>query len=164
MWLERSCWDAIRVTGHQQRHLRAELDMTRYNRKQFCVNRGSNIKYSWWIKEVILFFSLLLQLQLQLKVIYRPSDLRLKAKLVPTFADRGCHVVSATDPYGLNLGFLDHVHVWVRESPLCSEVIYHFISKLCFAMNDSCSVSHPYIMGVVEWFENCTQFFSLSMQ
>jgi hypothetical protein len=24
----------------------------------------------------------------------------LSAKLVPTFADRGCHVVSATDPYG----------------------------------------------------------------
>jgi hypothetical protein len=24
----------------------------------------------------------------------------LLAKLVPTFVDRGCHVVSATDPYG----------------------------------------------------------------
>jgi hypothetical protein len=24
----------------------------------------------------------------------------LSAKLVPTFADRGCHAVSATDPYG----------------------------------------------------------------
>jgi hypothetical protein len=29
------------------------------------------------------------------------------AKLVPTFADRGCHVVSVTDPYGRNFGFLD---------------------------------------------------------
>jgi hypothetical protein len=28
-------------------------------------------------------------------------------KLVPTFADRGCHVVSVTDPYGHILGFLD---------------------------------------------------------
>jgi hypothetical protein len=27
----------------------------------------------------------------------RPSDRRLSAKLVPTFADRGCHVVSVTD-------------------------------------------------------------------
>jgi hypothetical protein len=26
---------------------------------------------------------------------------------VPTFADRGCHVVRVTDPYGRNLGFLD---------------------------------------------------------
>jgi hypothetical protein len=26
--------------------------------------------------------------------LYRPSDRRLSAKLVPTFADRGCHVVS----------------------------------------------------------------------
>jgi hypothetical protein len=30
----------------------------------------------------------------------RPNDRRLSAKLVPTFADRGCHVVSVTDPYG----------------------------------------------------------------
>jgi hypothetical protein len=26
---------------------------------------------------------------------------------LPTFADRGCHVVSVTDPYGRILGFLD---------------------------------------------------------
>jgi hypothetical protein len=26
---------------------------------------------------------------------------------MPTFEDRGCHVISATDPYSLNLGFLD---------------------------------------------------------
>jgi hypothetical protein len=30
----------------------------------------------------------------------RPSDRRLSAKLVPTFADRGCRVVSATDSHG----------------------------------------------------------------
>jgi hypothetical protein len=30
--------------------------------------------------------------------IYRPSYRRLSAKLVPTFTDRGCHVVSVTDP------------------------------------------------------------------
>jgi hypothetical protein len=29
-----------------------------------------------------------------------PSDRRLSAKLVPTFADRGCRVVSGTDPSG----------------------------------------------------------------
>jgi CBS-domain-containing membrane protein len=39
--------------------------------------------------------------------LYRPSDSRLLAKLVPTFADRRCHVVSVTDPYGRILGFLD---------------------------------------------------------
>jgi hypothetical protein len=32
--------------------------------------------------------------------LYRPSDRRMSAKLVPTFADRGCRVVSATDPPG----------------------------------------------------------------
>jgi hypothetical protein len=40
-------------------------------------------------------------------VLYRPSDRRLSAKLVPTFADRGCHVVSVTDPYCRIIGFLD---------------------------------------------------------
>jgi hypothetical protein len=41
--------------------------------------------------------------------LYRPSDRRMSEKLVPTFADRGCRVVSATDPYGRILGFLDRL-------------------------------------------------------
>jgi hypothetical protein len=32
--------------------------------------------------------------------LYRPSDRRLSVKLVPTSADRGCRVVSATNPHG----------------------------------------------------------------
>jgi hypothetical protein len=37
-----------------------------------------------------------------------PTELLLlSVKLVPTFADRGCHVVSVTYPYGRILGFLD---------------------------------------------------------
>jgi hypothetical protein len=39
--------------------------------------------------------------------LFLPSDRRLSEKLVPTFVDRGCRVVSATDLYGRNLGFLD---------------------------------------------------------
>jgi hypothetical protein len=39
--------------------------------------------------------------------LYRPSDHRLLAKLMPTFADRGCYVVNVTDPYGRILGFQD---------------------------------------------------------
>jgi hypothetical protein len=39
--------------------------------------------------------------------LYRPSDCRLSAKGLPTFADKGCHVVSVTVPYGRILGFLD---------------------------------------------------------
>jgi hypothetical protein len=39
--------------------------------------------------------------------LYRPSDHCLLAKLVRTFADRGCHVVGVTDTYGRILGFLD---------------------------------------------------------
>jgi hypothetical protein len=44
--------------------------------------------------------------------LYRPSDRRLSAKLVPTSVDRGCHVVSVTDPNGRNLGFLDRSHYY----------------------------------------------------
>jgi hypothetical protein len=39
--------------------------------------------------------------------LYRPRDRLLSAKLVPTFADMGCHVVSVTDLYCRILGFLD---------------------------------------------------------
>jgi hypothetical protein len=39
--------------------------------------------------------------------LYRPSNSRLSAKLVPTFADRGCHMISVTDPFGRIIGFLD---------------------------------------------------------
>jgi hypothetical protein len=35
------------------------------------------------------------------------SDRRLSAKLVTTFADRGCYVVSVADPHGRILVFLD---------------------------------------------------------
>jgi hypothetical protein len=35
----------------------------------------------------------------------QPTDCRLLVKLVPTFADGGCHVVSVTYPYCRNLGF-----------------------------------------------------------
>jgi hypothetical protein len=39
--------------------------------------------------------------------LYRPSDCRL---LVPTFADGGYHMVSAKDPHGHMLEFLDQSH------------------------------------------------------
>jgi hypothetical protein len=31
--------------------------------------------------------------------LYLPSDLRFSVKLVPTFTDRGCRLVSVTDPF-----------------------------------------------------------------
>jgi hypothetical protein len=38
--------------------------------------------------------------------VYRPRNRRLSAKLVPSFVDRWCRMVSATDPNGRILGFL----------------------------------------------------------
>jgi hypothetical protein len=42
--------------------------------------------------------------------LYRPSDRRLSAKLVPISADRGYDMVSVTDPYDRILGSLDQSH------------------------------------------------------
>jgi hypothetical protein len=39
--------------------------------------------------------------------LYRSSDRRFSAKWLPTFADKGCHVISVTDLNGRILGFLD---------------------------------------------------------
>jgi hypothetical protein len=43
--------------------------------------------------------------------LYRPSDRRFSAKLAPTFADRGCRVIRATDPHGRILGFLNRPRI-----------------------------------------------------
>jgi hypothetical protein len=47
--------------------------------------------------------------------LHRPSDRRFSAKLVPTFADRGCRVVSPADPYGRILGFVDRSHYFFSQ-------------------------------------------------
>jgi hypothetical protein len=39
--------------------------------------------------------------------LYRPSDRQLSAKLMQTFADKGCPLVSLADPHSRILGFLD---------------------------------------------------------
>jgi hypothetical protein len=52
---------------------------------------------------------------------YRPSDRRLSAKRLPTFEDRGCHVVSVTDPYGRILDFLDRSRYFsIKKIPSCT--------------------------------------------
>jgi hypothetical protein len=74
--------------------------------------------------------------------LYRPSDRRLSAKWLTIFADKGCHVVSVTDPYGRILGFLDRSHyiyikqtklnsvAWVRERTIPTEIIYKAVNEL----------------------------------
>jgi hypothetical protein len=60
--------------------------------------------------------------------LYRPSDRRLSAKLVPTFADRWCHVVSVTDPYGRILGFLVRSSYFFLSS---SSIVLTWLSEPC---------------------------------
>jgi hypothetical protein len=43
-------------------------------------------------------------------------------KFVPTFADRGCRVVSATDPHSRILGFVDRL-ILITASENISEVL-----------------------------------------
>jgi hypothetical protein len=43
---------------------------------------------------------------------------RLSAKLVLTFVDRGCHVVSVTNPYGRILDFSWNMSTWGKTEGL----------------------------------------------
>jgi CBS-domain-containing membrane protein len=54
--------------------------------------------------------------------LYGLSDSCLSVKLVPTFADRGCHVVNVMDQYSHDLGFLDQSrYFFFQVAPkLCS--------------------------------------------
>jgi hypothetical protein len=65
--------------------------------------------------------------------LYRPSELRLSAKLVATFAGRGCHVVSVTDPYGRILGFLDLTVTGIAL------LFLHFIYYVQYVFYSTCS-------------------------
>jgi hypothetical protein len=47
---------------------------------------------------------------------------------VPTFADRGCHVVSAMDPHGLILGFLDQSRYYFFQVATQSRYDDNFIN------------------------------------
>jgi hypothetical protein len=49
--------------------------------------------------------------------LYWPSDHRLSVKLVPTFAQRVCCVVSTTYPYGRILGFLNRSSYFFFQVP-----------------------------------------------
>jgi hypothetical protein len=86
-----------------------------------CLNKGSNLhKVCKNHGKYTVFVNLFILTNKQTKnklhglesvsELHRPSTRRLSAKLVPTFADRGCHVVSVMDPYGHILRFLDSSH------------------------------------------------------
>jgi hypothetical protein len=79
--------------------------------------------------------------------LYRPSHHRLSAKLVPTFADRGYRVVSATDPCGRILGFLKLIRKNIYMSSPYPPLWPTFISR----SNGHCLVTFGggYITGNV---------------
>jgi hypothetical protein len=58
--------------------------------------------------------------------LYQPNDHHLLAKLVLTFSDRGCHVVSVTDPYGRILSFPWNMSTWGK-----TERVRHTLAQNC---------------------------------
>jgi hypothetical protein len=49
--------------------------------------------------------------------VHRPNDRRLSAELVPSFADRGRHVDSVTDPYDRNLDWVTREATFFQVAP-----------------------------------------------
>jgi hypothetical protein len=61
---------------------------------------------------------------------YRPSDRLLSEKLVPTFADRGCKVVSVMETYSCILGFLHRSrYFFFKVAPQLYSLQTHYFSE-----------------------------------
>jgi hypothetical protein len=73
----------------------------------------------------------------------------MSAKLVPTFAGRGCRVVSATDPHVVNLHFLDlggkiYIQILRNSLKFLNQVMEKYILFFLWLFNDNFSVSKQY--------------------
>jgi hypothetical protein len=73
------------------------------NRAKFLSLRNGR----WFLAKAVTGSHLQTQWPESASELYWQSDSRLLTKLVPTFADKGCHVVSVADTYSHILGFLD---------------------------------------------------------
>jgi hypothetical protein len=85
-----------------KQHVSLSLSLCLSLLSQAIQRKGSSLKYIQ-MRQIILHYKRQKTKQqtpeLQsARELYRPSDRRLSAKLVPAFADRGCRVVSATIP------------------------------------------------------------------
>jgi hypothetical protein len=83
--------------------------------------------------------------------LYRPSDRHLLAKLVPTLADRACHVVSLTDPFGRILGFLDlSRYLFFQIAPqLYSTRLSELRSRLATSQKNCCAGGSNPVWGEI---------------
>jgi hypothetical protein len=73
---------------------------------------------------IIIFIIIIIPWPKSASELYRPSDRRLSAKSVPTFAVRECRVVSATDPYGSIFHFIspDRIIYSIYSYIICTNI------------------------------------------
>jgi hypothetical protein len=86
----------LKITAQQFLQIWDYRVVTRHEYTRSCNQR---LRFSWAIKKLRGFESA--------SELYRLSDRRRSAKLMSTFPDRGCHVVSAMSPSDRNFDFLD---------------------------------------------------------
>jgi hypothetical protein len=87
--------------------------------------------------------------------LYRPSDRRLSVKLMPIFADRGCHVFSVTDPYRHILDFLDRVGLSLSLSLL----ILNTVGGTPWTGDQQSQGRCVFLLITFTLFYSCTYFF-----
>jgi hypothetical protein len=80
---------------------------------KFLNSSISSITNCWQLTRKLLIYSIFISIFIKrtpwpesASELYRASYRRLSAKFAPTFVDRGCRMISVTDPYG-SIGFLD---------------------------------------------------------
>jgi hypothetical protein len=88
-----------------------------------------------------------------------PRDRRLSAKLLPTFTDKGCRMVSATDPYGRILGSLDRAQNSLPLKLKSCALYSHLAFSTCAGTD-----SGPLSLGYYELsIENCSELLSCEL-
>jgi hypothetical protein len=86
------CWQRLQILWNEHNQI-VECTQRTYDAVRWCASPVKVIKQTPWSESG--------------SELYQSSDRRLSAKLVQTFEDRGCHMVSVTDPWGRILSFLD---------------------------------------------------------
>jgi hypothetical protein len=151
------------------------------DKKVNCVGRIQSLSILWHLVHIVTTKLKINSVAWVREELYRPSDRSLSAKLVSTFADRGSHVVSVTDPYDRILGFLDRSRYfffqvapqlysrgWVNPVPdpllllFMIFLLFFFIIGTCFGLLDHHQVVYTIITNIIKMYNGSVVFRSAS--